>query len=53
MKLLKVMLIEIEDTLSSLGTEPIQLLGFKTDEELEAALLPLMEELKPEEFIAA
>ncbi len=37
----------------SLGNAPNEVLGFKTEEELEAALLPLMSEVIPTENIAA
>tara|TARA_Y100001968_G_scaffold305021_1_gene320538 strand:+ start:562 stop:705 length:144 start_codon:yes stop_codon:yes gene_type:complete len=47
------MLKEVETTVISLGDEPAEVLGFKTEEELEIALLPLMAENFPEENKAA
>ena len=44
---------ETKQTLISLGDEATNVLGFKTEEELEAALLPLMLEIIPDENIAA
>ena len=37
----------------ALGTEPIEILGFKNERELEEALLPLMQDIEQEGFIAA
>ena len=47
------MLKNVEEKASSLGNEPHQDLGFKTEEELDAALLPLMQEIQPEKLMAA
>ena len=44
---------QTHETVISLGDEPKDVLGFKTEEELEAALLPLMLEIIPDENIAA
>ena len=38
---------------SSLGTEPLDVLGFKNETELEEALIPLMEEIDQEDLMAA
>ena len=35
----------IESTVISLGNEPAELLGFKTEEQIEKALIPLMAEI--------
>ena len=35
----------VESIAISLGTEPPELLGFKTEEQIERALIPLMEEI--------
>tara|TARA_Y100001968_G_C18769980_1_gene441733 strand:+ start:97 stop:255 length:159 start_codon:yes stop_codon:yes gene_type:complete len=35
----------IESTVISLGKEPAEVLGFKTEEQIEKALIPLMEEI--------
>ena len=37
----------------SIGTEPLEILGFKTEKELEEALIPLMQEIEYEGLIAA
>ncbi len=37
----------------SMGIEPLDVLGFKTEEELLDALLPLMEEIDMEEILVA
>ena len=37
----------------SMGTEPLEILGFKDERELEAALIPLMQEVKENDLIAA
>tara|TARA_Y100001968_G_C19270013_1_gene673747 strand:- start:231 stop:374 length:144 start_codon:yes stop_codon:yes gene_type:complete len=47
------MLHEIEKEVISLGNEPIEVLGFTTEEDLEAALLPLMKVITSEDYIAA
>ncbi len=39
------MLTEIETQFISLGNEPIEILGFDSEEELEQALIPLMQNL--------
>jgi len=52
-EIIKTMQIQFEDKVSSLGNETRQILGFETEEELEAALLPLIQEINPEELIAA
>ena len=43
---------EIDDT-NSLGIEPLEVLGYSTEEELLEALVPLMEEIKTNEIIMA
>ena len=35
----------VESMFISLGNEPAEVLGFKTEEQIETALLPLMEEV--------
>ncbi len=37
----------------SIGTAPIEVLGFKNERELEEALRPLMQEIKQDDLIAA
>ena len=37
----------------SLGKEPIEVLGFKNESELEEALIPLMQEIEPDDLLAA
>ncbi len=37
----------------SMGTEPIEVLGFKNKSELEEALIPLMQEIEPDDLLAA
>ena len=37
----------------SMGTEPIEVLGFKNESELEEALIPLMQDIGPDDFMAA
>lgn len=37
--------------ISSIGTEPIEVLGFKNEIELEEALIPLMKEIESDELI--
>ena len=36
--------------ISSMGTEPLEVLGFKNEIELEEALIPLMKEIKSDEL---
>ena len=43
----------VESTLISLGKESAEVLGFKTEEEIEIALIPLMADIIPEEMTAA
>ena len=48
------MSLSIEKTDSySMGTEPIEVLGFKSESELEEALIPLMQEIEPDHLLAA
>tara|TARA_Y100001968_G_C18722152_1_gene420643 strand:+ start:351 stop:494 length:144 start_codon:yes stop_codon:yes gene_type:complete len=47
------MLTDIDNNIESIGIEPLEVLGFSTEQELEDALIPLMEEIKPEGIIAA
>ena len=35
----------VESIVISLGNEPAEVLGFKTEEQIETALIPLMEEV--------
>ena len=37
----------------SMGTEPIEVLGFKNERELEDALIPLMQDIEPDDLLAA
>tara|TARA_B100000029_G_scaffold276273_1_gene270881 strand:- start:416 stop:562 length:147 start_codon:yes stop_codon:yes gene_type:complete len=37
----------------SMGTEPIEVLGFKSESELEEALIPLMQDMEPDDLLAA
>ena len=37
----------------SMGTEPIEVLGFKNQSELEEALIPLMKDIEPDDLLAA
>ena len=37
----------------SIGTEPIEVLGFKNESELEEALIPLMQDIEPDNLLAA
>ena len=37
----------------SIGTEPIEVLGFKNKSELEEALIPLMQDIEPYDLLAA
>ena len=45
------MITEIKPGRNSLGLESLEVLGFNTQEELEAALKPLMEEVQQENYI--
>ncbi len=47
------MLQAIETEIHSLGLEPLEVLGFQTEKELEAALVPLMQEKEIEKLIAS
>ncbi len=38
---------------SSIGNEPLEVLGFSNERQLEEALLPLMQEIKQDELKAA
>ena len=42
----------VESTFISLGTESAEVLGFKTEEQIDVALIPLMAEIIPEEMNA-
>ena len=46
------MTIAIESILISLGNEPAEVLGFKTEEQIETALIPLMADVLNDETIA-
>ena len=37
----------------SMGTEPIEALGFINERELEEALIPLMQDIEPDNLLAA
>ena len=37
----------------SMGTEPIEVLDFKNESKLEAALMPLIQDIEPDDLIAA
>ena len=37
----------------SIGTEPIEILGFNSKSELEEALIPLMQEIELDDLLAA
>ena len=37
----------------SMGTEPMEVLGFKNESELEEALIPLMQHIEPDNLLAA
>ena len=43
----------VESILISLGNEPAELLGFKTEEQIETALIPLMADTFQEKTISA
>ncbi len=48
------MSLSIEKTDSySMGTEPIEALGFINESELEEALIPLMQDIEPDDLVAA
>ena len=42
----------VESMFISLGNEPAEVLGFKTEEQIETALVPLMEEVFTNETIS-
>ena len=42
----------VESILISLGNEPAELLGFKTEEQIEIALIPLMADVFQDESIS-
>ncbi len=42
----------MESILISLGTEPAEVLGFKTEEQIETALIPLMANVLEDESIS-
>ena len=42
----------VESMVISLGNEPAEVLGFKTEEQIETALIPLMEEVLTNEAIS-
>ena len=42
----------VESMVISLGNEPAEVLGFKTEEQIETALVPLMEEVFKKESIS-
>ena len=41
-----------ESIFISLGNEPAEILGFKTEEQIETALIPLMSDVFPDESIS-
>ena len=43
----------VESTFISLGKESAEVLGFKTEEQIEIALIPLMADIIPERISAA
>ena len=43
----------VKSTYISLGKESAEVLGFKTEEQIELALIPLMADIIPEEMTAA
>ena len=48
------MTISLETTeIASIGTEPPEILGFKSERELEEALVPLMQDIEQVDLIAA
>ena len=42
----------VESMVISLGNEPAEVLGFKTEEQIETALIPLMKEVLTNEAIS-
>ena len=42
----------VESIIISLGNEPAEVLGFKTEKQIETALIPLMEEVFHDEEIS-
>ena len=42
----------VESIIISLGNEPAEILGFKTEEQIEIALIPLMAEVSHNETIS-
>tara|TARA_Y100001968_G_scaffold217884_1_gene200464 strand:+ start:322 stop:465 length:144 start_codon:yes stop_codon:yes gene_type:complete len=42
----------VESIVISLGNEPAKVLGFKTEEQIETALIPLMAEISHDETIS-
>lgn len=42
----------VESMVISLGNEPAEVLGFKTEEQIETAIIPLMEEVLTNEAIS-
>ena len=42
-----------ESEICSLGVEPMELLGFESEKDLEAALAPLMQEVAQEDLLPA
>ena len=43
----------VESIVISLGNEPAKILGFKTEEQIETALIPLMADVSHDETIAS
>ena len=46
------MINSVESIVISLGDEPLELLGFKTEEQIEEALIPLMADVFKDETIS-
>ena len=46
------MTIPVESIIISLGNEPAEVLGFKTEEQIETALIPLMADVFKDESIS-
>ena len=46
------MINSVESIVISLGNEPAEVLGFKTEAQIETALIPLMAEVFPDEAIS-
>ena len=42
----------VESIVVSLGNEPLEVLGFKTEEQIEIALIPLMADVPQDETIS-